>query len=392
MSRSPRTAGFSLVELLITVVIMGIITAATVSLFRSQNMAFRMGTERFDMLQGTRNSMELTERVIRTMGAGVTGHQPVLVYGSDNLLAFNTDYIERDTVDMRWASYFNPDAEEGTDTAWPEEEAAVLPGTAYTYPSTTYRMSNGAVSPAETYLLYFELDGTTDRADDYALYQRVNNGVAEVLARNILPAQSGAPFFQYLLHRVTGTGDTLLYASGPILPLIRRELVEGISASDSMAYVRPDSVRAIRISYRVTNGKTGAEERARDVTTLIETPNNGIPMPTVCGRPPFAPLAFAAADAGDGSGKVTFTWTASEDQDTGEVDIRQYILWRRLATEAAFGAPLLVIRAETGTSTYTAEILDHVPGEMYTFGIAAQDCTPNLSSIPTATVTIATPP
>ncbi len=392
MRTSSRTAGFSLVELLIAMTVLSIITLATVTLFRSQNVAFRMGTERFDMLQGTRNSMELTERIIRTMGAGVTGAQPVLVYGSDNLLAFNTDYIERDTVDMRWATYFNPDAEEGEDTAWEDTDPALLPGTSYTYPSITYRMSNGTVSPAETYLLYFELDATTDRADDYVLYQRVNNGTPEVLTRNILPSSDGTPFFQYLLHRITAGGDTLIQASGSLLPLIRREQIEGISAADSASYVRPDSVRAIRISYRVTNGKEGTEERTREVATMVETPNNGIPMPTVCGRPPFVPKNFTAVDAGDGSGKVTFTWDASEDQDGGEVDVRQYILWRRLSTESAFGAPLLVIRPETGTTTYTAEILDHVPGVSYTFGIAAQDCTPNLSTIPTASVTIAFPP
>jgi hypothetical protein len=52
---------------------------------------------------------------------------------------------------------------------------------------------------------------------------------------------------------------------------------------------------------------------------------------------------------------------------------------------------LLVSAAESGTATYTTEFTDQVPGSSYVFGIAAQDCTPALSSMSTATVTVAAP-
>lgn len=257
---------------------------------------------------------------------------------------------------------------------------------------TTYRMGNGAPSLAETYIVYFELDASTPRADDYALVQRVNSGTPEVLARGILPAPGATPFFEFLLQRVLPTGDTLLVADASLLPLVRRELIPGISSADSAAYVRPDSVRAIRMNYRITNGQTGAEEQIRQITSIIEVPNNGIPMPTVCGRPPLPPGAFVAIDAGDGSGKVTLAWSRSDDQDGAEQDVRQYIVWRRLSTDPQFSEPLVVIGAEQLVTSYTTDVLDQTPGLTYVFGIASQDCTPNLSSIVTSTVTIELPP
>lgn len=389
-----RRSGFSLIELLIAMVMLLGITGATFALFRSQSRSFRQNTDRFDLVQNARSALELSERVIRTMGAGVSGQQPVLVYGANTVLAFNADYVERDTVDMRWAAYFNTDVPTAEQIVWQQASATTIPNSSpsYTYPSTTYRMSNGALSPAETYIIYLELDGTTSRSDDYVMMQRVNAGSPEVLARNILPSSSGAPFFQYLLERTLPTGDTLFIATGSLLPLIRRPLIAGISSVDSAAYVRPDSVRAIRMNFRITNGQTGTEERMREIATTIEVPNNGIPMPTVCGRPPLPPEGFAVTDAGDGSGQVTVTFNRSPDQDAGEVDVRQYIVWRRLSTVPQFAEPLVSIVAEPSTATYSTTIVDQTPGLTYVFGIAAQDCTPSLSSMVTTSVAIAAPP
>lgn len=391
-SRRP-TAGFSLIELLIVTIMMVAVIGATYTLFRSQSVSFRQNTDRFDLVQNARGALELTERVIRTMGAGVSGQQPVLVYGADNVVAFNADFVERDTVSMRWAAYWNPDVPLVETEVWRLADATVIPNSSpnYSYPATTFAMGNGSPSPAETYIIYAELDASTSRTDDYALLQRVNAGEPEVLARNLLPAGNGAPFFQFMLHRVLITGDTMFAASGGLLPLVRRPLVAGISTTDSADYVRPDSVRAIRMNYRITNGLLGAEERTRTISTVIEVPNNGILMPDVCGRAPFAPGAFAAIDAGDGSGRVTVTWTRSVDQDAGELDVRQYIIWRRLAASAAFAQPLLVMAAQADEVNYTTEFTDQVPGSSYIFGIAAQDCTPSLSSISTATVNVAVP-
>ncbi|MEO8479629.1 MAG: type II secretion system protein [Gemmatimonadota bacterium] len=385
-----RRRGFTLVELLIVVVMLAGVMAVTFTLFQSQSQAFRNNTNRFDLVQNARGAMELTERVIRTMGAGVTGEQPVLVYGAANVVSFNADYVERDTTDMRWAAYFNTDVPSDEAVAWLQGSASTIPNSSpsYTYPDTTYRLGSGAISPAETYTVYLELDADTPRADDYALWQRVNDGTPELLARSILPASGSRPFFEFLMQRTLGTGDTLIIATGSLLPLVRRRLTSTMSATDSVDAIRPDSVRAIRMNYKITNGKTGTDERTREITTVIEVPNNGIPMPTVCGRAPLSPGSFSATEVGTGLGTLNLNWTRSTDQDAGEVDVRQYVIWRRLSSDPAFIAPLLFVRAERDTVSYTAPINDGVPGTSYIFGISSQDCTPSFSTALTTAITL----
>lgn len=394
MSPYPRSRrGVSLIELLIVIVVLSSVVASTYTLFRSQSESFRTNTNRFDLAQNARSAIELSERVVRTMGAGVTGEQPVLVYGAASVLAFNADYVERDTVDMRWAAYWNPDVTSAETIAWRVADATVIPNSSptYTYPPADYTLGNGTASPAETYILYFELDGGTTRSDDYALWQRVNNGTPELLARNLLPASGSKPWIEYLLQRQLGTGDTLMVATGGLLPLIRRPLSTATSTADTANFSRPDSVRAVRMNYRVTNGRSGAEERIREISTVIEVPNNGIPLASVCGRPPLAPGALTVTEVGTGLGQAQVTWSRSADQDAGEVDVRQYVVWRRLSSATIWDAPLLYVRAERDTASYSTSINDNTPGAAYLFAVAAQDCTPSFSALVTATLTFTVP-
>ncbi len=387
-------AGFSLIELLIVMVMMAGLAGAVASLFRSQSRSFSNNAAQFDMVQNGRGAVEEAERIIRTMGAGAPVGQPVLVYGANSVLAFNTDYVESDTTSMRWAAYWDPDVPTGQTEAWSAGTAGVIPNSspAYTYPDQTYELGNGTVSPAETYMFYFASDSSTARTDDYVLYERVNAGTPSVVARNILAASDGSPFFQYLMERTLTTGDTLITVTSGMLPMIRRPLDASMTASDSQAAVRPDSVRAVRLNFRITNGRTGTEERLRDVSTTIQVPNNGIPLPTVCGRPPLAPASLAVTDTVPGSGVLWLTWPASVDQEAGEHDVLQYILYRRPAASTVWSDPLEVVRVVSGQSSYTVQISDNVPGTAYTFGVEAQDCTPSVSTVTTHNITVSTGP
>lgn len=383
-------AGFTLVELLIGMVMTATVMGAAFSLFRSQSAFFGTNQQRYDMMQNARAALEEAERTVRTMGAGVPANQPILVYGDSAVLAFNTDYIERDTADTRWAAYYNGQTPDAETIAWDAADASVIPLTSYTYPSTSYTLDNGDASPAETYILYFAPDSSTARTDDYILWQRVNNGTPSIIARDILRHPNGKPFFRYLQERVLTTGDTIIVEPSANMPLERRELVTGISSTDSANYVRPDSIRAVQINLRFTNEKSGTAERFRDVQTTIQVPNNGIPMPTVCGRAPIAPGAFTVVDTVPGSGRLWFTWSASTDQDAGEEDVLQYILYRKLQGATSWSDPLMVVRRIAGQSSYTEEISDNVPGTAYTFGVSAQDCTPSESTITQLNVTPST--
>lgn len=211
-------AGFSLVELLGTLVVLSMIMGTTVLFFQNQNKSFIKGSEKMDLLQNARYTMSHMERLVRTLGAGVTGQQPMMVYGGDDVIAFNSDYLETDTTNFRWAVNFNPSMTAVLGTAWTVGTAGTIPNTAYTYPAQTFLLGNGSPSPAETKMFWFVPDSATSRTDDYALWERTNAGTAEYIARNIL-AYPGRPFIQYFLARRLGTGlDTLIIASGGCCP------------------------------------------------------------------------------------------------------------------------------------------------------------------------------
>ncbi len=381
MKKTARsTAGFSLVELLVTLVVLSLIMGTTVMFFQNQNKAFIKGSEKMDLLQNARYTVSQMERLVRTLGAGVTGVQPMMVIGTNDVLAFNSDYLETDTTNYRWAVNFNPSVTASLGTAWALGDAGVVPNTSYTYPPQTFLLGNGAPSPAETKIFWFAADSTTTRTDDYVLWERTNTGTAEYIARNIL-AYPGRPFIEYFLARRLSTGlDTLVIATGGLLPLKRLVLQSTFTSADTANALRPDSVRAIRVNVRITNGKTGSEERTRDFSQLLQVPNNGLPSPTVCGRSPFVPSVFTATPDVGGSGVVTLAWNRSPDHGAGEFDVRQYVLYRRDDTATVWTDPLMMVKADT-TTAYSVILGGLIPGAIYDFGLAAQDCTPSQSTI-----------
>lgn len=382
-SRLLTRAGFTLLEVLVTLVILSIVMTAAVGTFRSQNQAFTKGNQRMDALQNERYAVGTVERVLRTLGTGVSGDQPMLVYGGDDVVGFNTDYAENDTTQSRWAVTFNPDADSSSTVAWDSSAQTFIPNTTYLYPTKTYRMVNGATSPAETEMFYVTPDTSTTRSDDYVLMQRVNAGAAELVARNIL-AYPGRPFFQYFLRKVPAN---ITIATGATVPLIRRALLTMPTAADTAAAVRPDSVAAVRVNIRITNGLTGTDERTQDVSTLVELPNNGLPQPTVCGRAPLAPTFLNAAPfGGAGAGSVRLIWTQSPDHAAGERDVRQYVVYQRDDTATVWRDPLMNFRADT-TTFYVTTVGGLTSGTSYRFGVAAQDCTPASSTILSQLVT-----
>ena len=188
---APSQAGFSLVELLVTLVVISMIMGTTVLFFQNQNKAFIKGSEKMDLLQNARYTVTQLERLVRTLGAGVTGQQPMMVYGGNDVIAFNTDYLETDTTNYRWAVNFNPSIAPALGTAWTIGNAGTIPNSSYIYPPQTFLLGNGAPSPAETKIFWFSADSTTTRTDDYILWERTNTGTAEYIARNILAIRVG---------------------------------------------------------------------------------------------------------------------------------------------------------------------------------------------------------
>lgn len=389
MSPSPRArGGFTLPEVVIAVTMLLFTMGTAVVFFRSQTRAFDRGSEQVDLLQQVRFALGHAERLLGATGAGTVPEQPMLVFGSDSIVAFNGDWVDTARTGLRWAAAYNPSVPGTAVGAWDAAATGNIAGTTVVYPPRTFLSASGTPSPAETYTLAFEPDTTTPRGDDLVLVQRVNAGAPEVIARNVLP-YPGRPFFQFLLARRILAGgaaaaDTLLAAGSSELPLVRRLLTPGMTPADTARAVRPDSVRAVRISLAVTNGLAGADERRRLASTIVLLPNNGDPVPVPCGAAPVAPGYLAIGVDTAGSGRFNVTWPASPDQAGGEGDVRSYSVLARPDTAAAWGGPVLTVRRDT-TATYRVQVGGFVPGRAYRLGVVATDCTPAASAVTTAT-------
>jgi hypothetical protein len=144
-----------------------------------------------------------------------------------------------------------------------------------------------------------------------------------------------------------------------------------------------DSVKAVRVNIRVTNGLTGADKRFNDMSTTIKLPNNGLIQLQSCGDAPLFVGGGGLNVAPNGGGAppaVTLTWPASIDEASGQTDVTQYNVYRRLQTDPAFGSALTTVPAG-GVATYTFVDGGVVAGTNYVYGITAQDCNPAESSM-----------
>jgi hypothetical protein len=243
-----------------------------------------------------------------------------------------------------------------------------------------YRDGTGIVSAAETITFFFEADTETPRGDDWVLRRQVNARPAEIVARNIL-ATPGTPFFTYR-RLVTPTGAPVRVDPVPVawLPLRHGETVH-LGPADTAVNSRIDSLRAVDVSFMVTNGLAGAAQRTQPVAFTVPIPNLGLARLRTCGEPPVLGQALAAAlNVPPGGGPaVDLAWNAASDETAGEQDVARYVLWRRLVGAADWGDPLVSIPA--GNAAYLYSDAAVISGQAYEYGLAAQDCTPSSSSV-----------
>jgi prepilin-type N-terminal cleavage/methylation domain-containing protein len=384
--RSGRAAGFTLVEMLVTMVMLSMVMGATISLLRSQTRTFQISGQKMELSQNMRYAVGTIDRALRTAGAGVANQQPMFVYGGNDVVAFNSNFthVNQD----RCAVNINPDAPVGSFEILPLASAYTFPNTAFTYPSMTY---TSTTCLAETIVFYFRPDSSTGEPNDFVLMEKVNAMPAELVAKNLF-AYPGRPFFQYFVHPVSlivppAARDSLVRAdaagSGIALPIRHSVAIHGSpadSALDPSNSYLADSVKAVRINIRVSNGLTGADQRLRDISTVVGLPNNGLVQLKDCGTAPLLNgVLTVTPNVAGAPPSVTLQWPASFDEGAGETDINQYNIYRRLLAQPAFGSTLLTIPAgqpppyvfvDNGVST----------GVDYVYGVGAQDCTPSESA------------
>jgi prepilin-type N-terminal cleavage/methylation domain-containing protein len=385
--RAGLSAGFTLVEMLVTMVILSLVMGATITLLRTQTRTFRISGQKMELSQNLRYAVGTIDRALRTAGAGVANQQPMFIYGGNDVVAFNSNFtnVNQDQC----AVNINPDAPVGSYEILPLASAYAFPNTVFTYPSMTY---TSTTCLAETIVFYFRPDSSTPaEPNDFVLMEKVNAMPAELVAKNLF-AYPGRPFFQYFVHPLSlivppAARDSLVIAgdagSGIVLPIRHSVAIHGSpadSALDPSNSYLADSVKAVRINLRVSNGQTGAEQRLRDVATVVSLPNNGLVQLKDCGTSPLLTGALnATPNAAGNPPSVTLQWPASFDEAAGETDVNQYNIYRRLLADPSFGSTLLTIPAgqpppylfvDNGVSA----------GTDYVYAVGAQDCTPSESA------------
>lgn len=371
--------GFTLIEMIISILIYGIVLAIGIGFVSTQNRMFQRGLDRMTSLQNLRYALQSLETDIPTMGTNVPTPQPTLVYADTSLIAFTADYASNIANDV-FASYIDLGAPNGQVTV--PNPTIALPNTGVSWPDTLYLSNVGSRSPAELIFFWFQTDATTTRADDFVLFRQINDGTAEPVARNILKAANGDPFFSYLRRQdFVSAAATLIPVPTASLPVRHTSRFHRVPA-DTGASALADSIRAVRISFRSTNGLSGTNERIVAAARTIDMPNAGFTLMQTCGDSPIFGAAVTATlvNLGGGVYEVGLAWTSATDETAGERDVARYVIYRQTAPITTnWGDPLASIPAGLANYTYTDPAV--VSGETYQYAIAAQDCTPMLSTL-----------
>lgn len=371
-------SGFTLLELTIAMTVFSIIVVGGLGFMAAQTRLFSASVDRTTALTRLRYALFTAERDVRTLGSNLAPGQPGLVYAGRDVIAFNADYASNVANDV-FAVYVDPDAPTGQVTA-PRGPIAI-PGTAFTYPDTVYEVSAGVNSPAELLILYFVADTSTADPDDYMLFRQVNNGAPERVAAGLLRVD-GAPFFRYQVEEAVAGGSVGLDSvPSAALPLTHAVPIH-LSAADTGALARIDSVRAVTVRLAARAG--AASSTVLRLARTIAMPNAGLGHQQACGSTPLLQTALSAAAVVQGTGEpaVLLQWGQAVDEAGGERDVIRYVLWRRTPPSTEWGDPYLSIPA--GSASYSYTDTDVTSGTSYEYALAAQDCSPALSSLTSA--------
>ncbi|MCU0647231.1 MAG: prepilin-type N-terminal cleavage/methylation domain-containing protein [Gemmatimonadaceae bacterium] len=389
LARAPRTPrrGFTLIEMLLAVTIFSLVISAAFGFLLAQSRSFRRIGERSNLVQNMRFGRDILRQELRATGTNVTDEQPMIVFGSDSVFAFNADLTTNveDSVALTGAVYVDPFAPDSQVSALRQSASISIPGAGMTYPLADYSQNPLVFinSDAETVTFWFATDTSTSTSGDFMLVRQVNRSAPEVLLRNV-KRRGSLPFFRYWYDASRyGAIDPDLQAV-PVgwLPLMKNTPRRGVMPDTGTATTtRIDQVRAVEVNYEVETG-TGSTARTSLVNYMVPMPNTAKPrLRRICGRVPLFGNALSAVVQGPANNRrVQLSWGAATDQTTGEQDVIRYVIWRREVGAPDWGDPHVTVGATTAT-TYTTIDAGVTPGLQYEYAIAVQDCTPNVSGL-----------
>lgn len=382
----PR-AGLTLIEMLVTLVMFTIVIGAAFGFVNSQAAGFRRMSDQAGLVQDLRFGRDLLRQEIRTAGTNVTDEQPLLVYASDSVFAFNADLTTNveDSVRLTAAVYVDRSAPDAAVSALTVANAGPIPGASptFTYPLADYSQNSGVFvnSDAETTTYWFAPDSDATRPGTWVLYRQVNRQPSEIVLRGVM-RNNGLPFFRYWY-------DPSLYgAAGAALDTVprgwlplakdapRRGAIPDTGTSPS---TRIDQVRAVEVNYAVT-ARGNTTPRTKLVSYMVPMPNTAHPrLRRACGRVPIFGGAVVATWKSVAPVGIELTWPAAVDQTSGELDAVRYVIWRREVGAATWGDPRMTIGVSA--APYTWRDVSVISATRYEYAIAVQDCTPNVSSL-----------
>ncbi len=381
-----RRRGFTLVELMISLVLIGIVMAGALRMFRGVSAAVSSTVDRMDAMQNLRFGLTTLERELRNAGTGVVETQPTLVFMGDRAVLFNADLVSP-IAGSATAVFYNPDVDPNATNAPTTAQKFGIATVGTLYPDTTYRTGypSGSVSPAEAVMFWFELDTSTTRTDDYHLLRQVNNNVPEEVARNLLP-YPGRPFFEWMR---TDASGALVIIPAASLPWRHIQAIHG-SLGDTVAQgAFIDSVRAVRVNLYATNGLLPPREVVRSLVTTIRIPNAGLTKQRSCGDQPIFARPVTAINWGvPGTPRVRVSWAAGVDETGGETDVESYLIYRRTAA-TSFDEAMAVVPA--GQANYTFDDASVLGDSTYYYAVAALDCTPLESATSSSALVLVIP-
>ncbi len=365
-----RRAGFTLIELMLSLTLTTMVFAIALPFFRMQSKAVEANVGRGEASQSARFVQNAIDRELRLAG-GEAG-QPVIVQATPWAVSFNVDLVSRNAGDAN-AVYVNPDADSLEVTSWSVNDAAALPTGSKVYPTADYFDASGNLGGAEAITYFLTPDASSGRTDLYLVWRRVNDRDPTLVVRDIhVPADTGY-FFSYW--RTTAAGALAAIPSTD-LP---------IYWDDTLG--RADSIRVVdmRVSALFRDDRD-ASEVTRTTYASTKLLNAGLLKQHTCGTSPLPPRNVTATIQYDVDGapvSVLIAWDASLEEGSGERDVATYVVQRQIDGEATWVT--LRNSAASGDASYAVEDFELGGGDR-TYGVIAQDCSPANSAFVTSSL------
>ena len=381
--------GFTIIELIISMSLLLAVVGMSTELFRKQSGAVSSQYGTLDAQQNSRYALSSLDRELRMAGVNVVDAQPMIVAATATSIVFNADLVANDTGDYG-AVYINPDVDSAGVGVMKPANAMTLPGTTKSYPDSLYRQNAGIQSNAETIMYWLSRDSTASATNEYLLFRRVNARPPRVVARNIV-YNPGDTIFQYYKADTVGS---LTPIPSSALPLVHTQPIHG-SPADAGAAGLVDSIRLVKVRFNsIFHDLKLNKNTMREIRATIRVMNAGLVDHTTCGSPPIAVTVTATVVPVSGTNPAAYvnvSWPKSTDESGGEKDVERYTLYRRLSSSATFDQPFASVPAGGATGTplkYTFQDTDVSSGQSWIYGVAAQDCTPMISTVGVASTVI----